>query len=125
MLAVCQKFGIENEIIPRIASCFGGGMGNTGSVCGAVVGGIMAIGLMTKRGESLEDWLRIAGIAKEFRRRFESEMETINCSELTGLDWNADVEIDELMSSDILGTVCMPAVGTAYRLVLELLEENS
>lgn len=125
MLAVCQKFGIENEIIPRIASCFGGGMGNTGSVCGAVVGGIMAIGLMTERGKTLEEWLRIAKIAAEFRRRFESEMETINCSELTGIDFTADLKTEELMNSDILMTVCMPAVATAYRLVLELLEENS
>jgi C_GCAxxG_C_C family probable redox protein len=123
LLAVCQKFGIENEIIPRIASFFGGGMG-TGSVCGAVIGGMMAMGLMTKRGESLEDWLHIAEKAAEFRR-FESEMTTINCRELTGVDLTTEEGREKLMNSDLSMTVCMPAVGLSYRLVLELLEENS
>ncbi len=125
MLAVCQKFGIENEIIPRIASCFGGGMGNTGSVCGAVVGGIMAIGLMTERGTSLEEWLRLAEMAAEFRRRFEAEMGTIICRDLIGEDLSLDEGPEQLMNSEIPMTVCMPAVGTAYRLVLDLLKENS
>jgi len=50
---VCQEFEIEteSEIIPRIASCFGGGIGNTGAVCGAVAGAAMAIGLKKERGE--------------------------------------------------------------------------
>ena len=39
---MCQEFGIENESIPRIASCFAGGIGNTGAVCGAVVGAVVA-----------------------------------------------------------------------------------
>lgn len=125
MLAVCQKFGIENEIIPRIASCFGGGMGNTGSVCGAVVGAMMAIGLMAERGDSMEDWLHVADIAREFRRRFEAEMETINCRELTGVDLTMEEGREKFMNSDIPMTVCIPAVGTAYRLVLDLLKENA
>ena len=48
LLAVSQELGIKNEIIPRIASGFGGGMGGTGAVCGAVVGGIMAIPAQAK-----------------------------------------------------------------------------
>ncbi len=35
----------KNPVIPKIASGFGGGMGRCGSVCGALTGAIMAIGL--------------------------------------------------------------------------------
>lgn len=125
LLAVCQEFGIENDIIPSIASCFGGGLGNTGSVCGAVVGAAMAIGLLEKRDHTLEDWLRLAGLAQEFRRRFEAEMGTISCRELTGIDLTREDERENLMNSDIPQTVCIPAVGLAYQLTVELMREDS
>jgi len=120
---VCQDSGIESEFIPRIASCFGGGIGNTGAVCGAVAGAMMAIGLRVKRGDTMEEWLRTAAVAKEFRRRFEVEMETINCRELTGADSTTEQGRDKFMNSDIPMTVCVPAVGMAYRLATDLLKE--
>jgi C_GCAxxG_C_C family probable redox protein len=121
---VCQEFEIEtgNDVIPRIASAFGGGIGNTGSVCGAVIGAIMAIGLKMERGKTLEDWLRIAGTTQEFRRRFEAEMGTIYCRELTGVDLTTEEGLKQLM--DTSQNVCFPAVGTAYRLVLDLFHET-
>ncbi|MFC1936421.1 C-GCAxxG-C-C family protein [Chloroflexota bacterium] len=122
---MCQEFEIESEIIPRIASCFGGGIGNTGAVCGAVIGAVMAIGLIKERGDTMEDWLRISAVAQEFRRRFEAEMKTINCRELTGADLTTEEGLKQYMSSDTPQTVCFPAVGTAYRLVLDLLKESS
>ena len=36
---------IKNDFIPKIASGFGGGIGRCGSVCGALTGSIMAVGL--------------------------------------------------------------------------------
>jgi C_GCAxxG_C_C family probable redox protein len=122
---VCQEFGIESEVIPRIASCFGGGIGNTGAVCGAVTGAVMAIGLIKERGNTMEDWLRVAAVAQEFRRRFEAEMETINCRELTGFDLTTEEGLESFMNSDIPQTVCFPGVGVAYRLVVDLLKETS
>ena len=124
---MCQEFEIEiqSEIIPRIASFFGGGIGNTGAVCGAVAGAVMAIGLKKERGDTMEDWLRIAAVEQEFRRRFEAEMETINCRELTGADLSTEEGLEQYMSSDTPQTVCFPAVGVAYRLVLDLLKETS
>ncbi|MBU0490587.1 MAG: C-GCAxxG-C-C family protein [Chloroflexi bacterium] len=122
---MCQEFEIENEIIPRIASCFGGGIGNTGAVCGAVAGAVMAIGLAKERGDTREDWFRISAVAQEFRRRFEAEMGTINCRELTGADLSTAEGLAQYMSSDTPQTVCFPAVAVAYRLVLDLLQETS
>ena len=122
---MCQEFEIENEIIPRIATCFGGGIGNTGAVCGAVAGAMMAIGLKKERGDTMEDWFRISAVAQEFRRRFEAEMGTINCRELTGADLTTPEGIEQFMGSDTPQKVCFPAVGTAYRVVMDLLKETS
>lgn len=114
-----------NDVIPRIASSFGGGIGNTGAVCGAVVGAAMAIGLKLGRGDTMEEALRNLTATGEFRRRFESETGNINCRELTGVDLSTEEGIKQFMESDTPRTVCFPAVSTAYRLVVELLKENS
>jgi len=127
LLAACQEFEMEidDKIIPRIAFAFAGGIGNTGTVCGAVAGAVMAIGLMKERGDTMEEALRTLGVAAEFRRRFEAEMGTINCRELTGADLTTQKGIEQFMDSDIPQTACFPAVATAYRLVVDLLKETS
>lgn len=123
---MCQAFEIEaeNDIIPRIAFGFAGGIGNTGAVCGAVVGAVMAIGLKLGKADTMEETLHRLSVPQEFRRRFETEMETINCRELTGADLSTPEGIEQYMSSDKPQTVCFPAVSAAYRLVLDLLKET-
>jgi C_GCAxxG_C_C family probable redox protein len=120
---VCQEFGLEkdNPAIPKIAYGFAGGIGNTGAVCGAVVGAVMAISLKLGRGETMEGMLENLRKVREFRRRFEAEMGEIGCRELTGLDLTKEEDMGQLMSSDVPQKVCFPAVATAYRLAVELL----
>jgi len=120
---VCQEFEIEieNDIIPRIAFGFAGGLGNTGAVCGAV----MPIGLKRRRADTMEEGLRELAVVQEFRRRFEAEMEDITCRGLTGADLTTEEGLKQFMSSDTPHTVCFPAVGVAYRLVVDLLNETS
>ena len=124
---MCQEFEIEieNDVIRRIAFGFAGGIGNTGAVCGAVVGAVMAIGLKRGRADTMEEGLRELAVSREFRRRFEAEMETISCRELTGVDLSTEEGLEQFMSSDIPQTVCFPAVAAAYRLVVDLLKETS
>ncbi len=125
LLATCEAFGVDVDetVIPKIAYAFAGGIGNTGAVCGAVAGAVMAIGLIKERGETMEEMMGVIGMAAEFRKRFEAEMKTISCRELTGLDLTSPEEIGGLMDSDIPQTVCFPAVATAHRLVVDLLED--
>jgi C_GCAxxG_C_C family probable redox protein len=127
LLATCQEFGIEvdENVIPKIAYAFAGGIGNTGSVCGAVAGAVMAIGLIKDRGKTMEEMMGVIGLAAEFRKRFEAEMNTISCRELTGLDLTKPDEIETLMKSDVAQEVCFPAVAAAHRLVVELLKESA
>jgi C_GCAxxG_C_C family probable redox protein len=126
LLAVCQEFGLEpgNTAIPQIAHGFAGGIGNTGAVCGAVVGGVMAIGLKLGRADTMEGMLQNLAVAREFRHRFEAEMGEIRCRELTGLDLTNEDDLAQLMDSDISKEVCFPAVATAYRLAVDLLRET-
>jgi C_GCAxxG_C_C family probable redox protein len=124
---VCQEFEIETgkDIIPQIASGFAGGIGTTGSVCGAVIGAVMAISLKQGRADSTEGKFQNLAVSREFRRRFEAEMGTIECRELTGADFSTEEGVQQYMNSDIPQKVCFPAVGTAYKLVVDLLKETA
>jgi C_GCAxxG_C_C family probable redox protein len=126
LLAVCQEFEMEmgSGVIPQIASAFAGGIGNTGAVCGAVVGAVMAIGLKQGRGETMEEMLGKLAVAREFRRRFEAEMGEIGCRELTGLDLSTEEGLRQAMSDDTPQRVCVPAVAASYRLAVGLLQET-
>lgn len=122
---MCQEFELEpeNSAIPKIASGFAGGIGNTGAICGAVAGAVMAIGLKLGRADTMEGMLRNLRTVRQFRQRFEAEMGDSGCRELTGLDLSAEESLGQLMNSDIPQKVCFPAVGAAYRLAVELLRE--
>ena len=124
LLAVCQEFGIEDKVDPAIANLFAGGIGSTGSVCGAVVGAVMGIGLVKGRSGSWEDSMPNHALVQEFRRRYEDEMETISCAELTGLDLTTPEGMQQMMSSEeVIGT-CFTSVGVAYKLAVKVLKEN-
>jgi hypothetical protein len=85
----------------------------------------MGIGLVRGRSEDMEEMMQTLAVGQEFRRRFEAEMETIECRELTGIDLTTPEGLEELMSSEVPATVCFPAVGIAYRVVVDLLRETS
>ena len=123
---MCQEFGLEpeNTAIPKIASGFAGGIGNTGAVCGAVVGGVMAIGLKLGRADTMQGMLQNLGVVREFRQRFEAEMGDIGCRELTGLDLSSEEGVAQLMNTKTSEKVCFAAVAAAYRLVVDLLRES-
>jgi len=123
---VCEEFGVETEgtALPGIAFGLAGGIGNTGAACGAVVGAVMALSLVRGRPQSMGDALAELRVPQEFRRRFEAEMGTISCRELTGLDLTSESGRGDLMNSDVAQKVCFPAVATAYRLVSEMLKEG-
>ena len=123
---MCQdlRLGSENEIIPRIAFGFAGGIGQTGSVCGAVAGAVMAISLNVERGASMQEGFLALEVVAKFRRHFEAEMGSIECRELTGADFTTEEGIEAYMRSNTPKRVCFPAVGLAYRLVKQLLREQ-
>jgi len=122
LLAVSQQLRIQSEIIPRIATAFGGGIGGRGVICGAVVGSVMAIGLKHGREEPSQPRDTAYALASEFCRRFEEETGSLSCRELTGIDLSTPEGQKAFYSSGVPIRVCLPAIGAAFRLVMELLE---
>jgi hypothetical protein len=47
--AIAEDLGIQSELIPKIATGLCAGISRTGSICGAVSGGVLAISMVTGR----------------------------------------------------------------------------
>jgi C_GCAxxG_C_C family probable redox protein len=89
---------MEYQTAVKVSCGFGGGM-YLGSVCGAVTGGIMAIGLKyggVDKAASLETTRRVRELADRFKRQHKS----INCPDLTGIDVS-DPKILATLTADL------------------------
>ena len=84
LLAVAEHKHIQSDIIPRIATGFCSGMARTGGMCGAVSGGIMAIGLSLGRASPNEAIDPCYQAVQAFLERFSVKFNSLSCLELTG-----------------------------------------
>ncbi len=82
--AVAEQIGMDHQTAVKLSSGFGGGM-SLGSVCGAVTGGIMAIGLK-HGGADRESQMKTARLVRQFTDRFKTQHKSINCPDLTSVD---------------------------------------
>ena len=124
-MAVCQELGIKNDLIPRIATPFAGGMARTGEVCGAVVGALMCIGVKHGReepGQWQEDE-KANSLTQRYVSAFREEMGTLSCRELTGFDLSTAEGLQAFRKSDVPIRVCLRAVGFGYDETLKLIRE--
>jgi C_GCAxxG_C_C family probable redox protein len=93
-----------------------------------MVGAVIAIGLVRGREEPEQPRVQAYAPAQQLYRRFQQEMGSAICRELTGIDLSTPEGVNQLHSSDVPRRVCLPAVSTAYRLALAALrpaEESS
>jgi C_GCAxxG_C_C family probable redox protein len=93
-----EYYGIRrSKLVLRIATPFGGGIGRCGSLCGALTGAILAIGL--KHGTNsllLEEKEKSYELAREFYGQFVKACGSPFCRELIGYDL-ADPEQHEMV----------------------------
>ena len=78
--AFCDDLGLNGETALKIACGFGGGMGRNEEVCGAVSGGILAIGM--KYGKHEPDDTTATEITYEKPRQLMGRFDKKTCSHL-------------------------------------------
>jgi C_GCAxxG_C_C family probable redox protein len=118
--AVAEHQDIQNELIPRIATGFCSGMGRTGGMCGAVTGGIMAIGLSLGRntpGDRVEVCYQAVQTLVE---RFTAQFHSTSCLELTGVHLGTDEGHAEFVEKGSIKD-CINYAGETARMVVEIL----
>ena len=121
MLAVAEHKHVQNELIPRIATGFCSGISRTSGMCGAVSGGIMAIGLTLGRNSPEDPIDPCYEAVRKFVEQFSAQFKALSCLELTGV--NLDTPEGQI-AFDEKGQMrkCTNYVGEATRMVVEILE---
>lgn len=115
--------GVPEEVILCAATGFGAGAGRTGGTCGAVSGGVLAIGLLvgsTGADEKEAKDLTYA-LTREFITRFVRKNGTISCTELLGCDLSTDEGLDRARNQNLTRTLCPLYVRDAVEILEEIL----
>ncbi len=88
LAAFADDFDLDRETALRLAGAFGGGIARSGQTCGAVTGGLMALGLAYGQSTAGDAGARnrcYAG-AQQLRARFQAAHGSLLCRELLGYD---------------------------------------
>lgn len=94
-------------------------------VCGALAGGIMALGIKFGRNDVKKQDTKPYSFAFEFLRRFEREHDCVTCRELTGCDFNTEAGRKKYADEKMWETKCRQYIETASGIVFDLIHEKS
>ncbi|MBN1649250.1 MAG: C_GCAxxG_C_C family protein [Spirochaetales bacterium] len=116
--ASSDELGLGRNIALKVSCGFGGGMGRTDGVCGAVTGAMMAISL--KFGKASPDdndakektYMLISGYLQNFRDRHGST----GCTELAGSNLSIPAEVDKAREAGVFSTICPTLVRDSVEL---------
>ncbi len=124
LYAFGPELGLEAETALRMATGLGAGIGRRGEVCGAVTGGILALGLKYGRGErqdrpATEETYRKA---EELMAAFERRHGSCTCRVLLeGCDLRTPEGMQRFKEQDLLHKTCAKCVGTAAEILAGML----
>lgn len=125
LLTMFEHWNGKNEVIPKIATAFGGGIGRCGSVCGALTGGVMALGIKYGTNEpSLEKRLKAYELAQKFYERFEKQHGSVLCRELIGYNLSNPAELEYANNAKVFEEKCTNFVRKAVENLMELCEHD-
>jgi C_GCAxxG_C_C family probable redox protein len=115
--------GISPDLLAKLGTGFGGGMARMGLTCGAVTGGVMALGLAhgpaaASEGEAKE---RTAALVRLFMERFGERHGALACRDLLGYDLSTPEGHQAAKGSGRFETFCPGLVRSAAEILEEFL----
>ena len=121
LLTMAEHWNVKNELVPKVATAFGGGMGRCGSVCGALTGGLMAIGIRYGTNDpSAEKRSNAYELAGAFYRQFEKQNGSVLCRELIQLDLSDAEQRKKAHEEDVFEKKCKGFVKKAVEILVAL-----
>jgi C_GCAxxG_C_C family probable redox protein len=122
LVAFAERSHIECPVFPRIATGFCAGMSMTCGTCGAVSGGVLAIGLEIGRDSANDSNENCYAAVQRFKEAFEARFGSDNCRELIGCDFRTQAGRDAFEELN-LHPQCRQYVEVAAALALESIGE--
>lgn len=120
--AFAEDYGVDEQTAALHARGFGGGMGRTGGVCGAVSGAVMVIGLSTRDiADTDEAKHRAYALVREFFRLFRQRQPSCECRDLLGYDVGDPEMYVLIKEKNLFETICAGVIRDAAEVLEEIL----
>ena len=122
----CKEYlGIQDPLLPRLATGFGGGVGRKGSLCGAFTGSIMGIGMKMGRTDSKdkEAVAKVYSKCQEFWDQFEKEFGSNLCYSIIGYHIDNEEERKKWLASGGMEK-CSKIVEKTAQMLCEFIKEK-
>ncbi len=126
LAAFAEQVGLDKNAALKLSSGFGGGIGRTGHVCGAVSGAVCILGMQYgfTDASDADAKNKIYDKVQEFQKRFQAIHNTLICNDLIGHDINDPQDRAKAMEENIFKTVCPDFVASAASILVEMLNEE-
>ena len=125
LLAIARDaLEIDSNLVPKIATGFGGGISRRGYVCGAVSGTVMGFGL--KYGRNNPEKLRAKTYNRvvEFYKQFQRKFGSIVCRELCECDLSTIEGIRKFRKGNVHEQKCRYFVSGAIEMFVSLIDQT-
>ena len=112
-----DKFDLNEKAMLKISGGFGGGVGASGLICGAVSGAVMVIGLKygATDGDDLNSKQITREMVRDFMKKFSDEFGAIDCKCLLGFDMSRQEDFDYVHENNITKKTCPKFVEFAVK----------
>jgi C_GCAxxG_C_C family probable redox protein len=116
--------GLDSGLAPSLASAFCSGLSRTGGPCGALMGAVLAVNILSGRrdptatAESYAELERCYAKARAVVQGFEKEFGSRDCTTLCGCDLTTD-QGRQAFADTGAGVKCREFIRLGVRLVLE------
>jgi C_GCAxxG_C_C family probable redox protein len=121
------KFFTDPKLAFKIMSPFGGGISHTDNICGAITGGIAAIGLHLGHSSGTEADIKAncAKATQQFLAEFKEKHGSISCSALLGNNMSISGEREKALAANKFQTICAKIVDSSSELAEKIIKEYS
>lgn len=117
-----DSLGLDKDLALKIAAGFGSGI-RKAEVCGAVTGGVMAIGL--KHGHSIkgdtDSKLRTYELTEMFMKTFEDQQGSVVCKKLLGYDLTQKEDFKVIQEKQLFQKICPVCIEEAVNLLEKMI----
>ncbi len=120
----CDDLRFDKNTALKLATGLGGGMGRMQEVCGAVTGGIIALGAKYGRGENADRSATELTYEKtrQLMDKFAAKHGTFICRHLLGgCDLTTEEGQKHYKDNDLFNKVCSPCVQSAVEILEEIM----
>lgn len=114
----------ETELFLKLAQPFGGGIARTGSICGAVSGALMAIGLKYTNFSNPALKTLVVSLCNKFMDEFKNANCSLICKELLGEDISTEAGHTAIKEKGLREKVCRNLIFSSSEILNKIMLEN-